>query len=31
MQLNNAVWDISTGNVLKLGAGKIITRAVHGL
>jgi len=28
--LNNAVWDIQRGNLLKLGENKVITRAFHG-
>ena len=28
--LNNAVWDISKGNVLKLGGGKEVSHAMHG-
>lgn len=30
MCLNNAVWDIQRGNLLKLAEGKLITRAYHG-
>jgi hypothetical protein len=29
--LNNAVWDIEHGTVLKLAEGQIITHAVHGI
>jgi hypothetical protein len=28
--INNGVWDISTGNVLKLGENKLIMHAVNG-
>jgi hypothetical protein len=28
--LNNAVWDIDNGNVLRLGEGKVITHAIRG-
>ena len=31
LALNCAVWDIQTGNVLKLGEGRVITHAIHGL
>jgi hypothetical protein len=30
MCLNNVVWDIQRGNLLKLGEGKAVTRAYHG-
>lgn len=30
MALNNLVWDIERGNLLKLVEGKIIARAYHG-
>lgn len=28
--LNNAVWDIQRGNVLRLAEGKVITQGYHG-
>jgi hypothetical protein len=30
LALNNVVWDIERGNILKLGSGKAVLRAYHG-
>lgn len=30
LSLNNCVWDIEWGNILKLAEGKLVVRAYHG-
>ena len=30
LALNNVVWDIQRGNILKLGSGRVVLRAYHG-